>query len=129
MVKQTVGSTTSHINRTELLEFVGHDEDLLADIAMLFAKSWEDCKARLRLAIMEENAALLCETAYSLKSRLVSFRVPHLMSSAAKLEQLGKQGLVPSENLMLSELLASIEEMVSELADMTRLELLRYCAD
>ena len=117
------------INHTSINELLQNDQNLLADLATMFARSAPDHVARLRLAVAERNSKLLEETAHLVKSRLSYFAATELHAIAASLEQDGRSGNLEASPAKLEQLLLGFDELLAELRQLTDLPLQDFCDD
>jgi HPt (histidine-containing phosphotransfer) domain-containing protein len=112
-----------HINRAALVTLMDGDDQLLAQLASMFAQTLSDCEARLRLAVDESNALSLRDTAHQLKSRLAYFQAEELHTLALRLERKGLANELTHASALVDELFLGIRELLNELRELTRLPL------
>lgn len=117
-----------HIDHIALENFFRDDTDMLIDLAIFFAQALGDCKARLNYSVDNHDALTLCETVHLLKSRLGYFSATGLKDLASNIELKGKEQHFNDIRPILADLLIGIEEMMSELREITGMQLL-YEAD
>jgi HPt (histidine-containing phosphotransfer) domain-containing protein len=89
---QPASAATLPVNRGEVLERLGGDEELLAEVVRLFL---EDCPAqlaRLEEAVNARDTARIRSTAHALKGVAGSLAASTLFASARDLEQFGADG-------------------------------------
>lgn len=116
------------INHRSIKELLQNDQYLLADLATMFARSTPDHVARMRLALTERKPKLLEETAHVVKSRMSYFAATELHAIAASLEQDGRSGNLEKSREKLEQLLVGLEELLTELGELTNLPL-QYCEE
>ncbi len=112
-----------HINSESLKQFIQGDEVLLADLATMFVESLPDCKARLRFSVRGSDAVMLREAAHLLASRLGYFQADGLREQAKHLEQCGINGQISDARVLVDQLIKGLDELVSELRQLTQLPL------
>jgi HPt (histidine-containing phosphotransfer) domain-containing protein len=85
-------------NRTELMDRLGGDTDLLADVVRIFL---DDCPSRLaaiKNAVDVRDAELIRTTAHALKGAAGTLSAAAVFEAAQTLERLGAEGrLEPTE--------------------------------
>ncbi len=102
-------------NREELLERVGGDRDLLAEIIEAFR---EDCPAqlaRVRAAVRGRDAEGLYHAAHALKGAVANFAAATVKERALELETMGREARLDQAELTLSLLEQEVAHLVSAL--------------
>lgn len=111
------------INREALAEFVQSDEDMLADLASIFAELMPECLGQMDQALASDDPVALREVAHQAKSRYAYFFCSPLVETASKLEKLAADNELGGTDEMLEELRAGTADLVQELASLTGLPL------
>jgi HPt (histidine-containing phosphotransfer) domain-containing protein len=112
-----------HINAEALREYIQGDDDLLADLATMFVQALPDCKARLRFSVRSHDAGMLREATHQLASRLGYFQAEGLRELAKRLEQFGITNHLDGVRELVDQLIPGLDELVSELRQLTKLSL------
>jgi HPt (histidine-containing phosphotransfer) domain-containing protein len=99
-------------DRQSILENLGGDEELLAEIAgMFFAEAKTGVRA-IRSAIDKADAKALHSAAHSLKGAVSNFAADRATAAAAALEQCGKLANLTAAEGLFVELSAAVNELV-----------------
>jgi HPt (histidine-containing phosphotransfer) domain-containing protein len=102
-------------DRQRIVENLGGDEELLAEIARMFFIEAETSVPAIRAAIDNADAKALHNVAHSLKGAVSNFAADRATAAAAALEQCGKlANLAPAERLFV-ELSAAVSDLVAAL--------------
>ncbi len=112
-------------NRSETLESLGGDENLLLEVIEIFRKQAPKHLANLRVAIAQRNARAVETTAHSLKGELGYLSVPETHQMASALEEAGRNSdlegavrLLPQFEADVSAMLRSMKDPISVAADL-----------
>lgn len=111
------------INREALAEFVQSDEDMLADLASIFADLMPECIGQMERAVANDDSITLREVAHQAKSRYAYFFCSPLVDIASELEQLASDNELDGTDDMLEQLRTGTIGLVEELASITGLPL------
>ena len=111
------------IDQQQLNEFTEHDADMLADLAVIFARAVPDYLARLNLCIAKSNPTEMREVSHQIKSQLNYFFCESLINMAIQLEEMGLQGSTSNAFDIFRRLATGIEQLVDELGQLTGLNL------
>lgn len=111
------------INSETLREFLQGDDELLAELATIFVQTLPDCKARLRFSARSHDASMLREVSHQLSSRLGYFHAAELSDRAKHLEQCGIVNQFDGTGELVDQLIEGLDELVSELRQLTQLPL------
>ncbi|NNE43893.1 MAG: Hpt domain-containing protein [Gemmatimonadetes bacterium] len=104
------------LNPELLLENVGGDRELLADIVSLFFDSSEGLVRDLRTAVAQADSDALHETAHQLKGALANVGAEAATRAAADLEQIGRRGSMTG----MEDALSALEQEMTRLAPALR---------
>lgn len=91
-------------DRDFALEQSGEDEEVLAELLLLFRDSFASDLARMREALAQSDAAALAEAAHSIKGASASLGVEGVRKLAADLEKSGRKGDLHRCGALLAEL-------------------------
>jgi len=80
------------IEMSSLLSRVEGDKELLAQLATLFLKEYEESLAAMREAILQQDAGMLAKAAHTLKGAVANFAAPRALDAALRLEAVAQQG-------------------------------------
>ena len=111
------------INREALAEFVQSDEDMLADLASIFADLMPECIGQMERAVANDDSNTLREVAHQAKSRYAYFFCSPLVDIASELEKLASDNELDGTDDMLEQLRTGTIGLVEELASITGLPL------
>ncbi len=106
------------LDRAALLERLGGNEDLLAEIGRLFHESCAPLQEELREALRRGEASRLSRTAHTLKGMLSNLSAAAAARAALRLEGLAQQGDLGGANEALRALeveLGRVREWVPRL--------------
>ena len=121
MTKNTNPLNSSRVNFSELLARVENDRELLSDLLSIFKKEFPTYVSSLREAVVRNNVAEVASISHTLKGMLSNLAVAGASTSAARLEQLARQG----DTALLHDALLAFErdvhgllpEMESQIAE------------
>ena len=80
------------LDREEMLERLGGDEELVADVIRLFLEDTPQRLASIKAAVDRRNADQIRTTAHTLKGTAANVSAPGLLAAAGVLERLGAEG-------------------------------------
>jgi PAS domain S-box-containing protein len=106
-------------DRTELLNRVGGDRELLQMLVDLFSDSAPAQLAELRLAIVAHNHALVHRLAHTVKGAVGNFASPTAIETAQRLEIMGKEGDLEHADEAFAELEDIIDRLKRSLREFT----------
>jgi HPt (histidine-containing phosphotransfer) domain-containing protein len=108
-------------DRAAVLENLGGDSDLLAEIAGIFISDWPGNVARLRAALAAGDATALRSAAHSVKGAVGNFAATRAVDAARALEYAGRDGDLAAASQLLEAAVAAVDEVVAALeADIRR---------
>jgi HPt (histidine-containing phosphotransfer) domain-containing protein len=87
-----------------LRKMTGGDEEFLSELIQTFLESAPQEIARMRQALENQNAELLCLAAHSLKANGAEFGAHKLQQMCQHLEEMGKQKVLEGAAQQLSEI-------------------------
>ncbi len=102
-------------DRGKILENLGGDEELLAQIAEMFFSEAESRVREIRDSISSGDAKALHSAAHSLKGAVSNFAADRATAAAAALEQCGKLADLAEAERLLAELSSAVDEVVTAL--------------
>lgn len=102
-------------DRATLVESLGGDLELYAEIVQLFLNHCPSEIEALRRELAAGNADQLHRTAHSLKGAVSNFSAPRATEAARALELTTKAGLATNTPDLVEELIAAVEELVAAL--------------
>jgi two-component system sensor histidine kinase/response regulator len=109
------------LNRQELLERVGHDNELLRELVELFREDAPLRLAELNAALKDVSCSPLAAAAHALKGMVSNFATGPAYYTAAILERMGRAGdwsdaaaLIAHLELRIQELDAALNDLVHE---------------
>ena len=111
------------INREALADFVQSDEEMLADLASIFADLMPECLRNMERAVEGQDPNTLREFAHQAKSRYAYFFCSPLADAAAELENLASSNELDGTEALIEELRSGTVGLVEELATITGLPL------
>lgn len=111
------------IDMNSLENFVKDDPELLADLAVIFARFLPGSLGNLNVAIENHDSDLLRESAHQLKSQVSYFFAEPLVRQASQLEELGKTGQAQQAGPLVDTVITGIEQLLEELNSLTSLNL------
>lgn len=111
------------IDHNSLNEFTENDSEMIADLAVIFARAIPDYLAKLQFAIADANPVELREISHQLKSQLNYFFCESLVNMAFDLEQIGLQGTMKNAAVIFDSLTNGVEQLLGELSQLTGLNL------
>jgi HPt (histidine-containing phosphotransfer) domain-containing protein len=102
-------------NRVAVLENLGGDEALLAEIAGIFVADWPGNLARLEAALAAGDAPALRSAAHAVKGAVANFSAERAVQAARELEYAGRDGDLVRAPRLLEAATAAVEEVVAAL--------------
>ena len=105
-VKKEEKSSSSSFNYAELLTRVDNDRELLHDLVTVFKQEFPRHLQALREAVESRDGKRVAVAAHTLKGMLSNLAAGEASATAARLEQLGRNG----ETSELGEVFASLEK-------------------
>jgi HPt (histidine-containing phosphotransfer) domain-containing protein len=102
-------------DRAAVLENLGGDESLLAEIAGIFINDWSDNLVRLREAVAAGDAEALRHAAHSVKGSVANFSAERAVQAARDLEYAGRDGNLAQAPQLLETTIAAVEEVIAAL--------------
>jgi HPt (histidine-containing phosphotransfer) domain-containing protein len=107
------------VNQTALLERFDGEEELLAELAELFAQDCPRLFQESRDALVAGNASGVMRAAHTLKGAVGNFCAPAAAVAALRLEMLGQSGHLAEAPAALAELEILFGQLNAELAALT----------
>lgn len=111
------------IDENELTRMTGGDDELVADLAIMFVQQLSQLKARVRIGIENGNHEDVEEAAHQLKSRVSYFGATELRQQVADFEDAVSKQATAELREMQSSLFNVVDELVDELRHLTNLSL------
>jgi HPt (histidine-containing phosphotransfer) domain-containing protein len=110
-------TVTREFDYLDLLDRLGGDEAIVADVLEIFLADSARLLGALRAAVASRNAAALCDAAHELKGAAGNIAAGGVVQGARALEILGRHGVLDSA----PETLARLERDMASLCDAIRL--------
>ena len=112
-----VDTQTSAFDATELLERMGGDHELLAELLELFREDAGIQGEALRSSIAASDAEALFEAGHALKGSAANFTADRVVDLAFQLESLGRSGTTEGAQPIFVELESAIDELITGLTE------------
>lgn len=106
-----------------LNKMIGDDQELLADVAIMFARSLPEMKARLRFGIENREASDIENASHQLRSHLSYFGANGLKLVASQIESAARRKELTSIPELNQQLFEGIDQLLNELRTLTNLSL------
>jgi len=104
---------SSVLDRAELLERVGGDRELLAEVVELFLQDSAKQLCELKEAVADGDALRVCRTAHTIKGTVSNLASPLAVATALRLEEMGRGGNLAGA----AEGLAALERVIEQLKE------------
>jgi two-component system, sensor histidine kinase and response regulator len=108
------------INRSELLERVGGDLELLAEVVQLFLNDCPKQLAALSEAVSQQDAVKIQRLAHAIKGQVSNLASEAATAAALRLELMGKDGNITGAGQQFSLLEGTIEQLKAALTEICR---------
>jgi len=105
-------STDLPFDRPVVLDNLGGDTELLAQIAGLFIDDWPRNRACLKDALAAADAETLRNAAHAIKGAVANFCAEHAMQTARELEMTSRAGNLAQAPAQVDATIAAVEELV-----------------
>ena len=115
----------SVIDSAALEKMIGEDEELLADLAVMFVQFLPDVEGRLRVGLETRDHELIQSVFHQLRSRVSYFGATKIQLFAKSIEERAREQDFDGIDEDCENILRDIEELIVELREMTRLPLER----
>lgn len=102
-------------DRAAVLENLGGDEALFAEIAGIFVSDWPQNRKRLDSALAAGDANALRYAAHAVKGSVANFSADRAVQAARELEFAGRDGDLAQAPQLLEATVAAVEEVVAAL--------------
>ncbi|MGH9403237.1 MAG: PAS domain S-box protein [Terriglobia bacterium] len=99
------------LDREKILDQVGEDEELLAEVVRIFLEEYPPALARLKAAVAARDAKRIMEEAHSLKGSVANFGFEPAVQAALALELMGREGGLAS----VDKTMGQFEELMNDL--------------
>lgn len=113
-------STAPPFDRAKVLDNLGGDEELLAEIAGLFAAAWPEILAKLRAALAAADADSLRAAAHALKGAVANFCADTAVHAVRRLEITSKAGDLSGAPAQLDDVVVAVEQVIAALGGQRR---------
>lgn len=107
--------TGAPFDRAAVLENLGGNEALLAEIGGLFAAEWPNSLARLRAALTAGDAEALRCAAHFVKGSVSNFSAHRAIAAARDLEYAARDSKLGDAPRLLANTIAAVEELLAAL--------------
>lgn len=111
------------IDSTQLKKITAGDQELIADLAIMFVQNLPELKARIRIGIESGDAAEIESGAHQLKSRVSYFGASCLSEQSGKLESAARNSQRADLLKLQESLFEGVDQMIQELRTLTNLAL------
>ncbi|HEX8986817.1 MAG TPA: Hpt domain-containing protein [Rhodocyclaceae bacterium] len=102
-------------DRAAVLENLGGDEALLAEIARIFVADWPQNEERMRRALEANDAETLRRAAHAVKGSVANFSAERAVQAARALEFAGRDGDMAAAPQLLDATVAAVSRVVAAL--------------
>ena len=113
----------SVIDNAALQKVIGQDEELLADLAVMFVQFLPDVEGRLRVGLENRDCTLIESVFHQLRSRVSYFGATKIQGFAKTIEERARDSDLDGIDHDCQQIMQDIDEMISELRTLTRLPL------
>ncbi|MGB9836785.1 MAG: Hpt domain-containing protein [Candidatus Saccharicenans sp.] len=103
------------IDRKEVLERIGGDEDFLGELIQIYRQEFDEKIEVLSRAIEEKNYQLIREAGHSLKGASANLSLPALREAAWEMEMAGKEQNLEQARQALEKLKKEYKRLVEYL--------------
>ncbi len=114
-MSQTVSDR--EFDRSEMLDRMGGDEELLQEIVSLFLDEYSTMLAELRQAVSGADPQRIERSAHALKGALLNMSAVPAAELAQQLESMGNRGELQPAAPLLADLERRLERLAEQLAD------------
>ncbi|OAI41637.1 hypothetical protein AYO40_02790 [Planctomycetaceae bacterium SCGC AG-212-D15] len=115
----TNGLTAKVFDHAESLERTGGDEQLLGEMAILFAEECPKRMQEIRGAITRQDAAVLERAAHAFRGSVSSFCAPVATAAVGDLEMMGHAGVLEGASVAYAALESALHQLQPALARLT----------
>jgi HPt (histidine-containing phosphotransfer) domain-containing protein len=115
MTEQHDGAPQVAVNLNELLVRVDNDHDLLCELIGIFKEEFPRLQQELRQAVAREDVKKVETTGHALKGMLLGLSVTRAAASAARLEQMAREGTIAGLTDALILFDAEVKGLLAEL--------------
>jgi HPt (histidine-containing phosphotransfer) domain-containing protein len=112
--------TAAEFDRSASLERAGGDEQLLGEMAALFAAECPRRLQEIRAAVARRDAPALERAAHALRGSVSNFCAPAAAAAAEALETMGRAGNLDGVDAACAALETALERLTPALARLTR---------
>lgn len=113
-------SAMAALDHEKILEQVGNDEELLAEIARIFLDEYPHILARLKVAVAERDAKRIMEEAHSMKGSVANFAFDPAVESAKALEFMGREASLADVDQAMEQFEALMSRLLPAIAALSR---------
>lgn len=106
------------VDMAELMARVGGDRDLLRELCEVFLAEVPKMLANVQQALASEDGTAISRAAHGLKGAISVFGKGLAFRTSLSIEMAGRDGRIEEARAMLEALLAALESLNSELADL-----------
>jgi len=110
-----VDTQTSAFDANELLERMGGDHELIAELLDLFREDAATQLEAMERAVTANDANGLFETGHALKGSAANFTAGRVVDLAFQLESLGRGGSTDGAAAIFDQLKIAVEELITGL--------------
>jgi signal transduction histidine kinase/CheY-like chemotaxis protein/HPt (histidine-containing phosphotransfer) domain-containing protein len=113
------GVATKVFDQVASLERTGGNEELLGEMAVLFAAECPKQMLEIREAIARQDAAVLERAAHTLRGSVSNFCAPAAVAAVGELETMGRKGVLQGATVAYEALATALEQLQPALARLT----------
>jgi HPt (histidine-containing phosphotransfer) domain-containing protein len=113
------GRAASVFDQAASLERTGGDEQLLGEMAVLFAAECPKRMQEIREAIARQDAACLERAAHTFQGSVSNFCAPAAVAAVGKLETMGRAGVLDGASVAYEALESALQQLKPALARLT----------
>lgn len=111
------------IDSKQLQKMTAGDDDLVADLAIMFVKYLPDLRAKIRIGIESGDTEAVESGAHQLKSNVAYFGATTLRDQSSQLEDAARNGQQAELSTLNERLFADVDRLIQELRTLTCLAL------
>jgi two-component system sensor histidine kinase/response regulator len=112
-------ASAAPFDREEMLERLGGDAELLADVLEMFLEECPRMMQEIRAALAAADAPTLRRAAHSMKGALLNISAAPAAAEAERLEELGREARLAESAGVLERLQAEIDRLLQALVTRT----------
>ncbi len=111
------------IDPIKLKNMTAGDDDLAADLAIMFVRKLPELRAQMRIGIETGDAVAVASGAHQLKSRVSYFGATSLHEQSSELETAAHNNDLEKMTMLHDNLFTGVNQLIQELRELTKLSL------